>query len=78
MTILATDFQHMSQVCRNIVFLSLLLKSFLAKKLGMSRKSSYLCRRKQVATASEGCGSAKLEQVRLCVRLALHLHRESN
>jgi hypothetical protein len=75
---IATDFRPISRICRNIVFLSLLLKSFLAKKLGMCRKSSYLCRRKQVATASEGCGSAKLEQVRLCVRLALHLHRESN
>ena len=43
MTILATDFRPMSQVCRNIVFLSLLLKSFFAKKLGMSQFSPYLC-----------------------------------
>ena len=73
-----TIFWFTDPFCRSNPTLSQQLREDFALIFGIWAESPYLCRRKQVATASEGCGSAKLEQVRLCVRLALHLHRQSD
>ena len=62
-----TRFCPIDHLCRFVPTLSQQLWEDFALIFGIRQKSLYLCRRKQVATASEGCGSAKLEQVRLCV-----------
>jgi len=62
-----TRFCPIDHFCRFYPALSQQLGEDFALIFGIWQKSPYLCRRKQVATASEGCGSAKLEQVRLCV-----------
>lgn len=48
-----------------------------SSKLDSALALHFTCPRKQVAMASEGCGSAEFEQARFCIRLALHLHSQT-